>query len=709
MGSFLGGNQDFISLYLFLTDDVPGSVKVKIKFTLLDTYLEPLPCRIATNNKFTTATLSASGLTSHGYKRFVKRKTLGDLLKFGKYDCFAVRVDLRFIANNKEPSSPVPPPPPPSDMLRHHLGDLLSREEHADVEFRVGRETFAAHRLVLGARSPVFKAQLLLGPNTIGSSVVVQIDDMVPRVFKAMLTFIYTDTLPRTGSKEEPAMSQCLLVAADHYGMPRLKLMCESRLCDLINLNSVGDILDLAEKHQCPALKEACFDFIGSTATLLPARETLLAVRESQELRFDRLVSLCPAVVQDQICNALENDWSCSRAEAIDISLDIENVLVDENAREPRTSGSPLVSAMKTDRPPCSTTTTTTTIFSLRDHHHLKINGYSGSLNSRRPFFKSSSFNVGGRNWRIHYRPKGSNGDSNFISFYLGLDNIVDETVMAYFTLSLLDQYKNLVPDYCRTTTMMNNFSKVRFFGFNEFIKREILERSEYLKDDSFTIRIQIHVVKETPSILVPPPDIQQHFASLFLSMECADVEFRVGGETFVAHRLVLAARSPVFNAELYSPMKEGVVTNTIQIDDMEALVFKVLLNFIYTDSLPEMEQEDESAMTQHLLVAADKYCMQRLKLICEARLHNHINAGSVAIILALADKHNCSGLKEACFNFLNSSTSPLRVMKDQECDYLAQSCPIVMKELNAIFLARDMVKVKISEGIKGSFPSSHK
>lgn len=77
--------------------------------------------------------------------------------------------------------------------------------------------------------------------------------------------------------------------------------------------------------------------------------------------------------------------------------------------------------------------------------------------------------------------------------------------------------------------------------------------------------------------------------------------------EMFVAHRLVLAARSPVFKAELYSSMEEGIVTNTIRIDDMEAQVFKAMLNFIYTDSWQEMEQEDESTMAQHLLVAADK------------------------------------------------------------------------------------------------------
>lgn len=368
-----------------------------------------------------------------------------------------------------------------------------------------------------------------------------------------------------------------------------------------------------------------------------------------------------------------------------------------------------LLSAMRTVLP----TGSTTTIFSLRDYHDLKINGYTRSLDtdSRGLSFKSLPFRAGGYKWHIAYRPKGEDGNSDSISFGLALDDIVDEAVVAKFTFSLLDQDKKPVPCYCITSRTTWNFSMPgKMIECKDFIKRETLEASEHLKDDCFTLRVQIHVVKETPSIVVPPSDIQQHLGSLLLSMEDADVKFQVGGEMFVAHRLVLAARSPVFSAELYSPMEEGSVTNTICIDDMEAQVFKAMLSFIYTDSWPEMEQEDESTMTQHLLVAADKYCMQRLKLICESRLQSHINAASVAIMLALAEKHNCIGLKEACFKFLRSSTDPRLVLTETEdFEYLAQSCPSVMEELNAICLARDLEKAKISEGIMGNSACSHK
>jgi speckle-type POZ protein len=84
-------------------------------------------------------------------------------------------------------------------------------------------------------------------------------------------------------------------------------------------------------------------------------------------------------------------------------------------------------------------------------------------------------------------------------------------------------------------------------------------------------------------------------------------VRFLVEGRTFAAHRCVLAARSPVFSAELYGGMKESDTAHPVQVDEMRADVFKNLLHFIYTDSLPpEMTaegQEDDgaSSMAQHL------------------------------------------------------------------------------------------------------------
>ncbi|CAN6241199.1 unnamed protein product [Urochloa humidicola] len=314
-GTYLG-NHNFISVYLFLADEtVDESIKIEFTFSILHPYLKPLKQLLATDP--TVATFSAPG-SSCGYERFVRRETLEQVPDLRDYDCVAVRVDLRIV--KEEPSTMLPP----SDM-GNHLGDLLSSKEHTDVEFRVGEETFAAHRLLLEARSPIFTAKLLGRNNKEHkTTTVVQINDMEPRVFEAMLSFIYTDSWPKMKGEQESAISQRLFVAADQYGLKRLKLMCEYRLCNLIDSYTLEDILLLAEEHQSTALKETCFDYIGSTATLVPAREEFLQVRENQKLRFDRLVSLCSTITKDQISNVFENDFSTKRIEAIDITLDIE-------------------------------------------------------------------------------------------------------------------------------------------------------------------------------------------------------------------------------------------------------------------------------------------------------------------------------------------------------------------------------------------------
>jgi speckle-type POZ protein len=72
--------------------------------------------------------------------------------------------------------------------------------------------------------------------------------------------------------------------------------------------------------------------------------------------------------------------------------------------------------------------------------------------------------------------------------------------------------------------------------------------------------------------------------------------------------------------------MPENVAVR-LRIDDMEPRVFQAMLEFIYTDSWPELVDADEAVeMTQHLLLAADRYGLERLKLICEDMLCDRID-----------------------------------------------------------------------------------
>jgi len=160
-----------------------------------------------------------------------------------------------------------------------------------------------------------------------------------------------------------------------------------------------------------------------------------------------------------------------------------------------------------------------------------------------------------------------------------------------------------------------------------------------------------------------------------------ADVTFHVAGEMFSAHMCVLAARWPVFQAELTRGTTAGTC---IRIDDMPPLVFKSLLYFVYTDSLPEMTGAEESMMDEHLLAAADRFDLEELKLICEEKLIRELNENTAAKILKLAVENHSSFLREACIEFL--ADPPLleaaMAMDDGLLEHVAKICQALLKKM---------------------------
>ncbi|XP_039781289.1 BTB/POZ and MATH domain-containing protein 2-like [Panicum virgatum] len=274
---------------------------------------------------------------------------------------------------------------------------------------------------------------------------------------------------------------------------------------------------------------------------------------------------------------------------------------------------------------------------------------------------------------------------------------------MARAKFDLLDRDGKPVPSYTRTTTLSEFSPSGSGYGFTEFVKRELLEKSEHLSKDCFKISCDIIIphelrtedrIAKSPlgsclAVPVPPPDLDRHLGDLLVSKEGADVTFQVAGEEFSAHRFLLAARSRVFKAELWGAMKEGAATgDCVRVDDMLPQVFKALLHFVYTDSLPQMEQE-EAVMAQHLLEAADRYDMQRLRLICEDTLCRHLDVSTAATTLVLAEQHHCRALKEACIEFLVSRHALEEVMATDGFEHLVKSCPALVKEIMSKLAAR--------------------
>jgi len=189
-------------------------------------------------------------------------------------------------------------------------------------------------------------------------------------------------------------------------------------------------------------------------------------------------------------------------------------------------------------------------------------------------------------------------------------------------------------------------------------------------------------------AIAVSEPSVLQDLASMLRGGDGADVTFVVGGRSFPAHRCVLAARSAVFRAELFGPMKEKAATR-VKVDDMEPSIFEAPLHFVYTDTLPDGDggvatddDKDRNVPMQHLLVAADRCGLDRLRLMCEVGMCRSIDADTVATTLALAEQRRCMQLKNACLGFIASRGMLGAVVQTSGFCHLVESCPLVLLEI---------------------------
>lgn len=226
-----------------------------------------------------------------GYKRFFRRAML-ETSDYLKNDCLQINCTVGVVVSATD-SPRLHRIQVPESNMGAHFGALLGTMEGSDITFEVSGEKFRAHKLVLAARSPVFRSKFFDAAEEDNQEVV--ITDLEPKVFEAMLHFIYRDTLSedvesvKCSSSSSSSISETLagklLAVADSYGLERLKLLCESRLCNNISVDYVSEMLALADQCHALELKNVCLKF---------AAEHLAAV-----MRTDGFVHLrenCPAL-----------------------------------------------------------------------------------------------------------------------------------------------------------------------------------------------------------------------------------------------------------------------------------------------------------------------------------------------------------------------------------------------------------------------------
>ncbi|KAL6848390.1 hypothetical protein ACP4OV_021684 [Aristida adscensionis] len=315
------------------------------------------------------------------------------------------------------------------------------------------------------------------------------------------------------------------------------------------------------------------------------------------------------------------------------------------------------------------------------DHEHAR-NVPVGRAVDAEAVVHSDAFAVGGHLMRMNYYPRGFRWTQldGYVSFLL---EVLDKSsiVEIIFKATL---YGNGQPSTTETKMAAAHlFQKWEHkWGWMHFVSQTDLEENNVV-EGQIRFSCALVVVKDSP-ILVPSSDIGKHMGTLLDSPNgTADVTFVIDGEIFHAHRAVLAARSPVFKAELVGSMAEATMPS-ITLHEINPAIFRAMLRFIYTDALPEDDELGDSPfhMMLHLFVVADRYALDRLKLMCAQKLWDNVSVDTVATLLASAEMYSCLDLKSKCIEFLAVEENLKRAMLTEGFVQLRQQFPSTVTEL---------------------------
>uniref|UniRef100_A0ACD5W6Y1 Uncharacterized protein n=1 Tax=Avena sativa TaxID=4498 RepID=A0ACD5W6Y1_AVESA len=339
--------------------------------------------------------------------------------------------------------------------------------------------------------------------------------------------------------------------------------------------------------------------------------------------------------------------------------------------------------------------------------HQLDILGYTTRrhLGGADGTVRSRTFDAGGFLWtivcRFHQNMAQAAKGVTLESISLELScNETDEAVVATASVRIDDpsgtgrwpaaewrsEEPNVFPARSRTT-MAWELAVPDAFRDNE-------ARYADADADCLTVHCNVDVYREesaygatTRSYLValpPPPSLGRDIRRLREEKWWPDVTFSVDETKIQAHRLVLAMRSPVFAAEFRADMKEKTM-RCIKVVDMSTRTFRAMLHFIYADELPKPKTGAcRVAMARDLLVAADLYDLERLRLMCENILSENIDTSNVmATLMLVHNRHSCHRLEASCVEYMASGPDVYEAMEaTEEYKELDKTCPSFINEI---------------------------
>ncbi|XP_034104437.1 uncharacterized protein LOC132793692 [Drosophila nasuta] len=166
---------------------------------------------------------------------------------------------------------------------------------------------------------------------------------------------------------------------------------------------------------------------------------------------------------------------------------------------------------------------------------------------------------------------------------------------------------------------------------------------------------------------------LARRYADLLHAEKHTDCVFHVCEQQLKGHKLILSAASPVFEAMFYGPLQEP--EPEIEIHDISAAIFKVLIEYIYSGSVDyECLQLEECI---ELYYAAEKYLLDQLITDALLAISRKLRFSNVLPALELSVCMGLDRLLDVCMSFFMRCC----VNNDQYLSYLKENYVHVSKE----------------------------
>ncbi|XP_021045396.1 TD and POZ domain-containing protein 4-like [Mus pahari] len=267
-------NKDYVSLYLILLSCEKSPVWAMFEVCILN----------GKGEKCNTKSIpSFSRILPHqpfGFEKFIIRHSfLSPAQVLTPDDKLTLLCNVSILQDSFSiyGQKPRPAIKVPKCTLEVDLGKMWENSLFTDCCLLVAGHEFRAHKAILAARSPVFRAMF---EHDMEASLKnrVEIHDLDPLVFEEMMDFIYMGTAPLLYSY---SMACDVLAAADKYGLEGLKVMCEDALCRDLSVENAAHTLILADLHSTEHLKTQALDFITVYASEVSKTSGWMSMRES--------------------------------------------------------------------------------------------------------------------------------------------------------------------------------------------------------------------------------------------------------------------------------------------------------------------------------------------------------------------------------------------------------------------------------------------